>query len=68
MRDESSTQMTHLHSQVHDALLVDVRDAASQLRSEPPELVVILDALAVFDAIAQLAHDQLADSKENAGR
>ena len=38
-------------------------DAAGQLRSEAPKLLVILDALAHLDTSGQFAHDQLPDAK-----
>ena len=52
-----------LKTEMDDAQIVKVGDAAGELRSESPNLFVVLDAI-WRDAILQLLHDELSDSED----
>ena len=41
-----------------------IRDATSELGSEPPKLFVVLDATVCRDALTELFHDELCDAEE----
>ena len=49
----------HLKGEMENARCIQIGDAARELRSELPELVVVLDAHAYRDAVGQVACNEL---------
>ena len=66
-QDSQTLLRAHLDAKMNDAFAVDARDTARQLKCETPKLVVVLNALARYDASFERARDELDDCEDYFG-
>ena len=57
--------IAHLDGKMKQAFGVDIRNAARQLKREPPKHVIVLDASLRLDATAQMAYREVAGAEKN---